>query len=80
MVRITMNVLSIFLKSVTDGSQIFMRDTAFCVGGVQRPALRDIERGARTGLRLAVLITSRGPKKISSWSLDITCEYPNTGL
>lgn len=38
---------------MTDGSQIFMRDTAFWVGGAQRPALRDVERGARTGLRLA---------------------------
>ena len=52
-----------FLNSVTDGSQIFMRDTAFWVGGAQRPALRDVERGARTGLRLAMLITRRGPKK-----------------
>lgn len=52
-----------FFKSVTDGSQIFMRDTAFCVGGAQRPALRDVERGARTGLRLAMLITRHGPKK-----------------
>ena len=51
---------------MTDGSQKFLRDTAFCVGGAQRPALRDIERGARTGLRLAMLITSRGPKKTSS--------------
>ena len=67
MVRIIMNVLSIFfLKSVTDRSQKFLRDSAFCVGGAQRPALRDIERGARTGLRLAMLITSRGPKKTSS--------------
>lgn len=48
---------------MTDGSQICMRDTAFCVGGAQRPALRDVERGTRTGLRLAMLITRRGPKK-----------------
>lgn len=48
---------------MTDGSQIFMRDTAFWVGGAQRPALRDVERGTRTGLRLAMLITRRGPKK-----------------
>ena len=43
---------------MTDGSQIFMHDTAFCVSGAQRPALRDIDRGARTGLRVAMLITS----------------------
>lgn len=35
-----------FSKSVTDASQKFMRDTAFCVGGgAHRLALRDRERG-----------------------------------
>ena len=60
-----------------------MRHKNLCVtrhfAWVVRTAWRCVtERGARTELRLAMLITSRGPKKISSSSLDITCEYPNT--
>ena len=65
---------------MTDRSQIFMRDTAFWVGGAQRPALRDVERGARTGLRLTMLITRRGPKKkflVEVWTLlaNIQIQY-----